>query len=101
MTLDTKQLDRGLDLKAIQVEEVRRVWNSLFPINVPSENQIRTWLCHSPYTVALGLREAARTFCRLKGDMSLEHVIRYASKVMNSRSRVLSITKRKEKEKSQ
>ena len=83
-----------LDLKAIRAEEIRRLWSSLFPtIAAPSEFQIRTWLCHDPYTVTHGLREAARAFSRLQ---STEHVIRYASKCMNTRTRVLKIMKEKE-----
>ena len=99
MTLDTKQLDGGLDLKAIQVEEVRRVWNGLFHIECPPENQIRIWLCHDPYTIVLGLREAAQAFCRLRGNMSQEWIVRYSSKCMNSRSKILNILKQKEKSK--
>jgi hypothetical protein len=87
--------NEGLDLRAIQIEEIREVWNSLFTITCPSENQIRTWLCHDLYTIVLGLREASQAFCRSEGGMTLEHVIRYASKVMNSRSRVLSMIETK------
>jgi hypothetical protein len=95
MILDAKQLNEGLDLKAIRVEEVRKVWNSLFTIPAPSEFQIKTWMCHSPFTIALGLREAARAFSRLQ---STEHVIRYASKCMNTRTRILEIMKEKEQQ---
>jgi hypothetical protein len=88
-------LNEGLDLKASRVEEIRKVWNSLFTIPAPSEFQIRTWLCHNRYTIALGLREAARAFTRLQ---STEHVILYASKCMSTRSKVLNIMKHKKKE---
>ncbi len=98
MILDAKQFNEGLDLKAIRVEDIRRLWSSLFPIAAPSEFQIRTWLCHSTFTISLGLREAARAFSRLQ---STEHVIRYASKCMNTRTRILEITKEKEKQQCQ
>ena len=86
-----------LDRKAIRVEEIRGIWNDLFPtIDAPSEFQIRTWLCHDPYTISLGLREAARAFSRLQ---STESVVRFASKCMSTRSRILEITKEKDKSK--
>jgi len=81
-------------LKAIKVEEVRKVWSSLFTIDPPSDFQIRTWLCHSSFTIAHGLREAARAFSRLQ---STESVIRYASKYMSTRTRILECIKEKEK----
>src|SRR5258708_21887909 len=84
-----------MDLKAIRAEEIRKVWSSIFPtIAAPSEFQIRTWLCHSNFTISLGLREAARAFYRLQ---STESVVRFASKCMSTRSKVLQLMKAKEK----
>ena len=83
-----------LDLKAAKVQDVRNIWNGLFTIPAPSEFQIKTWLCHSNFTISLGLREAARAFSRLQ---STESVVRYASKCMSTRSKVLQVMKEKEK----
>jgi hypothetical protein len=84
-----------LDLKAAKVEEIRKVWSGLFPtIAAPSEFQIKTWLCHSNFTISLGLREAARAFSRLQ---STDRVVRFASKCMSTRSKVLQLMKQKEK----
>ncbi len=83
-----------LDVKATKVEGIQVLWSSLFPtIAPPSEFQIKTWLCHSNFTISLGLREAARAFSRLQ---STESVVRYASKCMSTRSKVLQLMKQKE-----
>jgi hypothetical protein len=83
-----------LDRKTAKVEEIRRLWKSLFTIDAPSEFQIRTWLNHPTFTISLGLREAARAFYRLQ---STESVVRYASKCMGTRSKLLHLIKQKEK----
>ena len=88
-----------MDLKATKVEEIHKLWSSLFPtITAPSEFQIKTWLCHSNFTISLGLREAASAFSRLQ---STESVVKFASKCMSTRSKVLSIMKQRQKEQQQ
>lgn len=83
-----------------RVAELRKLWGTMFPLDAPSDAVFRSWLSsHSYLTVAFGLTEAAKKFCRIQGRMSQTEVILYSSKVTNSRSKVLNILKRKEKEK--
>ncbi len=83
-----------------RLAEVRRLWSRLFPFDVPSDTQFLTWFSsHSFLVVVYGLSEASHKFCRFEGAMTAQEVIKYASKVMVSRTKVLKILKQKQKEK--
>jgi hypothetical protein len=77
---------------------LRTLWGTLFPLDAPSDTVFRSWLSsHSFLSIAFGLSEAAKKFCRMQGRMSQAEVILYSSKVTNSRTKVLNILKQKEK----
>jgi hypothetical protein len=83
-----------------RVKELTKLWGTMFPLDAPSDAVFKTWLSsHSFLTVAFGLTEAAKKFCRMQGRMSQEEVIRYSSKITNSRTKVLKILKQQQKEK--
>ena len=73
-----------------RVKDLRKLWERSFPLGAPDDTQFRTWLSsHSFLTVAYGLSEASQAFCRFKGALTVHEVIKYASKVMVSRTKIL------------
>jgi len=77
-----------------RVEQAIAVWLALIPAPAPSENQFRIWLSgHTDETVFLGLEATAKAFNRLESN---DRLIRYASKAMNNRTRILKLMKQKE-----
>lgn len=82
-----------------RIADLRSLWGKLFPLDIPNEATFRTWLSsHSFLSIAYGLSEASKRFCRVQGQMSQGEIIRYSSRVMGSRTKVLEILKRQEKE---
>jgi len=54
-----------------RVSGLRTLWGNLFLLDAPSDAVFKTWLSsHSFLTVAYGLSEASKAFCRLQGRMS-------------------------------
>lgn len=83
-----------------RIASLRNVWWARFPLDVPNDSTFRGWLsAHSYMTVVYGLSQAFKAFCRSQGNMSQGEIVRYSSRVMVSRSKVLKILKRQEKEK--
>jgi hypothetical protein len=77
-----------------RVKELTKLWERSFPLGAPDDTQFRTWLSsHSFLTVAYGLSEASQAFCRFKGALTVQEVIKYASKVMVSRTKILKTLK--------
>ena len=77
-----------------RVEQAIQMWQQLIPAPAPSENQFRIWLSgHTDETVFLGLEATAKAFNRLESN---DRLIRYASKAMNNRTRILKLMKQKE-----
>jgi hypothetical protein len=72
-----------------RIADLRKLWERLFPLDVPSDAQFRTWFSsHSFLTVAFGLSAASQALCRLE-SMTMQDVVKYASKVMLSRTKIL------------
>ena len=77
-----------------RIEQAIQVWHTLIPAPAPATNQFQIWLSgHTDETVFLGLEAAAKAFNRLH---SQDRLIRYASKAMNNRTRILKLMKEKE-----
>lgn len=77
-----------------RIEQAIFMWQQLIPAPAPSENQFHIWLSgHSDETVLLGFEATAKALNRLE---SHDHLIRYASKAMNNRTRILKLMKEKE-----
>lgn len=82
-----------------RIADLRKHWERLFPIDVPTDDQFRTWLSSNSFlTVAYGLSQASHKFCSVQGSMSQQEIIKYGSRVMLSRTKVQSMMKQKEKE---
>ncbi|MGC2210394.1 MAG: hypothetical protein WA532_09825 [Candidatus Korobacteraceae bacterium] len=65
---------------------LHQVWATLFPeIAPPAEHQFALWrmLHHDENTVKAGLAELATKFHRMGGQMEYDHMLRFASAVMN------------------
>ena len=78
-----------------RIEQAILMWQQLIPAPAPSENQFQIWLSgHTDETVFLGLEAAAKAFNRLE---SPGHLIRYASKAMNNRTKILKLMNGKKK----
>ncbi len=79
-----------------RIDGLRKVWERSFPLAPPNDAVFRTWLSsHSFSTVEHGLEAASQKFCRFEGALTVQDVVKYASKVANSRSK-LNILKQKE-----
>jgi hypothetical protein len=71
--------------------ELRKLWERSFSIDAPSDTVFRTWFSsHSFLTIAFALSEASQKVCRFKGAMTAQDVVKYASKVMISRTKILN-----------
>ncbi len=82
-----------------RVEQAIQMWQQLIPVPAPSENQFRIWLSgHTDETMFLGFEAAAKAFNRLD---SQDRLVRYASKAMNNRTKVLATIQKYQKEKAQ
>jgi hypothetical protein len=83
-----------------RIGELRKVWARSFSIDAPSDAVFMSWFSsHSFLTIAFALSEASQKFCRYKGVLTVQDVVKYASAVMISRTKVLKNLKQKEKEK--
>jgi hypothetical protein len=61
------------------------MWQELIPGWCPSATQFDLWLeCHDFATVIYAVRETAKKNLRLNGQMTKDHLTRFASKVMNT-----------------
>ncbi len=77
-----------------RVEQAIQAWEQLIPAPAPAPSQFQIWLSgHTDETVFLGLEATAKAFHRLESG---EHLIRYASKAMNNRTKILKLMKEKE-----
>jgi hypothetical protein len=95
--ITAQELSKQLEQQAVDVAAIRSLWATLFNVEVPSDFQIRVWLSsHSLCTVVLALQQAGRKYVTLKGDMSLDHLVRHISKVANTTERFNKILKQKE-----
>jgi hypothetical protein len=80
-------LTAELDAQSENVAALSKLWNASFgSVNPPQPFQFHLWLSLHPFErVVVGLREAGKTFAKLQGQMSQEHLIRHSSKIMNAR----------------
>jgi hypothetical protein len=77
-----------------RIEQPIQIWHTLIPAPAPATSQFQIWLSgHSDETVFLALEATAKAFNRLDSE---DRLIRYASKAMNNRTRILKLMKEKE-----
>jgi hypothetical protein len=71
-----------------EIQELKELWVALFPgVPVPNDPQWILWLLrHKPTTVRDALGELGVKFVKLGGEMTAEHMGRFASSVMNRMS---------------
>jgi hypothetical protein len=82
--MTAEQLNATLAVRSSEIHAVTSLWNSLVPTACPDGYQVSLWLDrHNLDTVVYAVRETAKKFHRLGCEMTLEHMIRFASKCMN------------------
>jgi hypothetical protein len=65
---------------------LKELWLSLMPEFCPDEKQFAVWLSlHQLERVVYSAKRTASKFARLNGAMTLEHAVRFCSKVANTR----------------
>jgi hypothetical protein len=75
-------------LSNAQREELRGLWKALFRVEPPTEEQWDVWgIFHEADIVRDGLLQLALKYKMLGGEMSADHMYKFASAVMNRRSR--------------
>ena len=68
------------------MNELKPLWKQFLGA-VPDDNQWDLWMAmHTPTTIRHGILKAAEKNMAMHGTMSEDHKIRFASKVMNSRT---------------
>lgn len=79
-TLDLRERNK-------QCDALRDLWTHLIPFGAPTFSQFDLWLNHCSFDeVVYAIRRTARK--RVHTMMTLDHMIRYTSKVMNNRNPV-------------
>ena len=82
--MNAETLSVEIDRRTSEVTTLRKFWNSLIPTDCPDEYQFNIWLdLHTFDSVVYGVRETARKY-RTLGSMTAQHMVRFASKCMNS-----------------
>jgi hypothetical protein len=67
-------------------EALKELWLSLMPGLCPDEKQFALWLSLHPLErVVYSVNRTASKFAKLNGAMTLEHGVRFCSKVANTR----------------
>jgi hypothetical protein len=67
------------------VNALTALWRSVIEMHCPSEQQLCVWLdLHPLHRVAFGIRETGRKFLRMNREMTPEHMVKFASAVMNT-----------------
>jgi hypothetical protein len=84
--MTAEQLTWDMAKRTGDVGALKALWNSTVEMHCPSEQQICVWLdLHPLHRVAFGIRETGRKFLRMNKQMTPEHLVKFASAVMNSR----------------
>jgi len=68
-----------------QLNELNDAWALMFPsVAVPSDVQWTVWrLAYSDTIVRKGLAELGKKYMKLNGSMDTDHMLRFASAIMN------------------
>jgi len=68
-------------------ELVQKTWQSLLPQYLPAPQQFDLWLSRHDYTTVLhAITQTAKKAIRLNGTMTADHMVRFCSKVMNTKA---------------
>jgi hypothetical protein len=68
-----------------ECEALKELWLSLMPGICPDAKQFAVWLSLHPLErVVYGTNRTASKFAKLNGEMTLEHAVRFCSKVANT-----------------
>jgi hypothetical protein len=82
--VNATELNAQIDQRNAEATALVKLWKSLLPVEC-SEFQFHIWLDrHNFANVVRGIRETAKKFQKLNGQMDLEYCVRFASKCMNS-----------------
>jgi hypothetical protein len=68
-----------------EVTEVKNIWSVLIPeVPTPTDRQWALWtLLHDPEVVRKGIGQLASKYRKVRGQMDIDYMIRFASSVMN------------------
>jgi hypothetical protein len=68
-------------------ELVQKTWQGLLPQYMPAPQQFDLWLSRHDYTTVLhAITQTAKKAMRLNGTMTADHMVRFCSKVMNTKA---------------
>ena len=83
--MTAEQLTQEVAKRTGDVTALTALWQSTIGTHTPSEQQFGVWLdLHPLQRVAFGIRETSRKFLRLNRQMTPEHMVKFASAVMNT-----------------
>jgi hypothetical protein len=83
--LTAEQLTQEMAKRTGDVNALEALWKSVVETDCPTEQQLCVWLdLHPLHRVVFGIRETGRKFLRLNRQMTKEHMVKFASSVMNS-----------------
>jgi hypothetical protein len=85
--MSTDTLTIALNRREDEINALKNTWALLIPAFCPEDHQFALWLeLHGSQTVLHGIRETAKKYARLNGEMTPDHALRFASKCMNVRA---------------
>jgi len=80
------ELKAQLQARHEECAAVKELWLSLMPDLWPDDRQFLLWLGLHPFDrVVYSVRRTASKHAKLNGTMTLEHAVRFCSKVANTR----------------
>ncbi len=79
-----QELNKFVERRQEEVLSLCKFWHSLFPEFSPGASQMRVWLdLHAFDRVVYAIERTAAKNAKLNSAMTLEHAVRFCSKVAN------------------
>jgi hypothetical protein len=80
------ELKTQLNQQQEECAALKELWSSLMPDVCPDAQQFRLWLSLHPFDrIVYSVKRTASKHAKLTGTMTLEHSVRFCSKVANTR----------------
>lgn len=84
--MTSAELKEKLHTRCEEVEALQELWATLMPDVLPDAPQYNVWLeLHPLERMVYAINATGAKHLRLEGKMSLEHAVRFCSKVANVR----------------
>jgi hypothetical protein len=85
---ESETLQRELANRDSERAALTALWNSMIPVHTPKTEQLNVWLSKYGFNVVrYGISETGAKYARIRGTMSEEYLMRFASSVMLNRER--------------